>query len=461
METLIDSLNSVSLETSVASGETVKSSCEAARPSENDLNEMQQKAFDLLCKGKNVFITGSAGTGKSYVLERYYHHATKVHGEDNVFKTSSTGVSALLINGKTIHSWAGIMLGEGTVSDLIYKMTPVAKLRWIKVKVLFIDEISMINPELFDKLESIARIIKKNHKPFGGIQLVITGDFFQLPVVKCDLFCFESVKWNDVVDHTISLVEIVRQRDPVFQELLNQVRYGYISDSNSELLKSRVNAELKNEHGIEPTILYSKNVDVDSTNKKRLQKLIDSGNALHTYNATFTKRNLGLKPTEYARLFEQFQQNETNIPNKILLAKGAQVIFKKNIDDNVANGTRAVVVDFTKTPEFEFLLPVVRLLNGQIRIVYPFEFEYQVKREFRFTKLQIPLKLAWASTIHACQGSTLDYVKADIGENIFTYAQVYVVLSRVRTLEGLTLINYDPNSIVAHPSVLAKYKPSD
>lgn len=422
----------------------------------SDLNDLQKKAYNMLCESKNMFISGSAGTGKSYLIEKYYNYAVNKYTTEKVFKTSSTGVSAILINGKTLHSWAGIMLGEGTVEQLVKGMKLFPKLRWLKAKVLFIDEISMISPDLFDKLEEIARIIRANDKPFGGIQIVITGDFFQLPVVKCERFCFESKSWHKVIEHSVNLTEIIRQKDPVFQALLNQVRYGFISDSNSELLDSRVEVELKNDAGIEPTILYAKNIDVDNLNKQKLQELI-SKDKVYTYNANYVNRNLGTTPQEYTKQLENFQKYEKNIPNKIFLAKGAQVIFKKNIDDEVANGTRGVVIDFKTVIDSPVEYPVVKLLNGNTRIVTPVEFEYQVKNEFKFIKKQIPLKLAWATTIHSCQGSTLDYVKADIGSSIFTYGQVYVVLSRVKTLEGLTLIGYNRNSIAAHPSVLLEY----
>ncbi len=455
----------------------------------SEFNILQRKAFDLLCNGDNVFITGGAGTGKSWVLEQYYTHACAKFNHYCVSKTSSTGISSILINGRTLHSWAGIILGQGTVDELITKMRPGPVQRWKKVKVLFIDEISMINPELFDKLEAIARKIRNCDEPFGGIQVVITGDFFQLPVVKCPNFCFESKCWDNVVKHTVELEEIVRQKDPVFQQLLKNARYGNITDEESDLLQARINVEFINEFNIEPTLLYPRNREVDKINKERLDELILL-NGKYEYKANFKKIILNISESKRINdFYTQFIDDDVYVPNDITLSKGAQIIFKKNIDENVANGTKGVITEFVecidngieifekdtnfkieivknpfakKTPPLGTKIkvvfyPVVQLLNGQKRLLIPEEFEYKVDNEFIFTKKQLPVKLAWATTIHSSQGSTLDLVKGDIGKGVFDYGQAYVVLSRVRTLDSLTLIKYDRNAIMAHPKVIEYY----
>ena len=225
------------------------------------LNDEQQMAFDLMCSNKSIFLTGSGGVGKSFTLQKYYEHAVKLYTDKCVFKTSSTGVSAILIGGVTIHKYGGIFLGQGTVDEIIAKISYPIKQRWIKTKVLFIDEISMIHPVLFDKLEQIARKLRRSTLPFGGIQLICSGDFFQLSPVcedNIECYCFEADSWDKVIIHTITLTKIVRQKDLIFQKLLNDVRYGILTEENSEILKSKLDVELINEHGVEPTLFFSK-----------------------------------------------------------------------------------------------------------------------------------------------------------------------------------------------------------
>ena len=176
------------------------------------LSKKQKYAIEKIELGKNVFLTGPAGSGKSYIIEKIKN----IYKEyKSVYVTSSTGVSAINIGGRTLHSWAGVGLGKGEPKILIKKIKKnfKAKTRWRNVDILVIDEISMISPSLFDKLEEIARIMRKNNRPFGGIQLIITGDFCQLPVVKETDYCFEAKTWAKCINETISFTEIFRQKD--------------------------------------------------------------------------------------------------------------------------------------------------------------------------------------------------------------------------------------------------------
>jgi ATP-dependent DNA helicase PIF1 len=226
----------------------------------------QLYAIICLLSGKNVFLTGAGGVGKSKLIEIYYKIAVDKYSVEYVSKTSTTGISALNIGGRTIHSWSGIKLGDKDIPVIIKSMNPIAKESWKTVKVLFIDEISMLHPDIFDKLNAIGKILRKSDLPFGGMQLVLSGDFLQLPVVASDKQCFEAASWKSAVTITCDLKEIVRQRDISFQTVLNEVRFGILSDESLEILRSRVGVKLNNESGILPTKLYPKNKDVEIIN---------------------------------------------------------------------------------------------------------------------------------------------------------------------------------------------------
>jgi ATP-dependent DNA helicase PIF1 len=426
------------------------------------LNTEQKLALSIMNSGKSMFLTGSAGTGKSFVIQKYFNHAVKIYGTFRVFKTSSTGVSAIIIGGITLHKFGGIFIGEGTPDDLIKKMPFSAKDRWRDTKVLFIDEISMIHPALFDKLDIIAKKLRRSDLPFGGIQVICSGDFFQLSPISNDgedRFCFESKCWDLLIqDRSVTLVKIMRQSDEKFQSLLTDLKYGKINDENKKLLESRVDVELINKYGIEPTILFSKNVDVNYINDKKLKMLLEKETP-YTYTAKYEILYNKTSSSKSDAIKKVSELTKDFIPDEIILCVGCQVVFKKNISELIANGTRGIVSGFHKPNEFSEYFPEVTLLNGIKYLALPIEFEYEVLNEYKIVKKQIPIKLAFSCSIHSSQGSSLDYVKADLGPSIFAYGQFYVCASRVRTIEGLSLIDFDFNSAKAHPKVLAKYPP--
>lgn len=390
------------------------------------LTNKQQVAYDFLMKKRSVFISGAGGCGKTYLIK---HFVENNKNKLNIGITSTTGTSALLIGGTTIFSYLGILLGEGTVDQLV---TMIRKRRhklktWKELDVLIIDEISMMKPELFDKLEGVARILRRNNKPFGGIQILASGDFCQLPCVKSDNYCFEAEQWNNVIQEIVNLDENKRQNNMEFQNMLNEIRFGKVTDKTKEMLNSRKGAVINNEYGIEPTKLYSRNIDVSNTNEIELSKLEN----IYTYDMKI----------KLHKHFEKFDHNKyTNMDLKLKLAIDCQVILLTNLDieRGLVNGSRGVVIEFKEG------YPVVQFMNGVVEIIKP-GVSVINEEEIPIAELtQIPLKLGYAISIHKSQGMTIDCAILDLG-NVFASGQTYVALSRIKTLEGLSLvkINYD------------------
>lgn len=369
----------------------------------------------------------------------------------NMAVTSTTGTSALLLNGTTIHSYLGIGYGSGSVKSMVDKIVSWSWLRkrWNDLECLFVDEISMLDPELFDKIEEIARIVRRNTAPFGGIQIVLSGDFLQLPCVGTDNFCFEAKSWNNCIKHTVYLNEIMRQGDNTFQDVLNKVRVGKIDKQVKTVLNSRIGVTLHNEFGIKPTGLFSKNRDVDRINDDELDKLAEDGRQFYEY-----KMEVVIYPgvTNKSTALEKFHKYCT-APTTLQICKGAQVMLLKNLDiqNGLANGSRGVITGFISD------MPLVRFLNGEERVIDQNIWEVEENDKKILRAQQIPLKVAYAISIHKSQGCSLDYSEIDLSD-IFEYGQAYVALSRVKSLEGLSIIDIAYDQIKAHPKATAYYE---
>tara|TARA_Y100000389_G_scaffold201520_1_gene244424 strand:- start:3654 stop:4964 length:1311 start_codon:yes stop_codon:yes gene_type:complete len=412
-----------------------------------ELKKSQIPAYKAMISGKNIFLTGSAGSGKTFLIKLF------VKSFKNFIKiavTSTTGTSALLINGTTLHSYLGIGFGDSSVEVLYEKIVKFGWLvkRWNELNCLIIDEISMLKPELFDKLEELARLIRKNDKIFGGIQLILSGDFCQLPAIGTSYFCFEAKSWNKCISETIYLNEIVRQTDNVFQKILCKLRLGIVDDDVVEILNSCINKPLENEYGIKPTKLFSLNKQVNELNEYELDLLADSGCDFYEYNMEM----MIIKITDNPSSIKQKFLKNTVFNEELQLCIGAQVMLLINLDlpRGLANGSRGIITEFVSD------FPVVKFLNGEERIIdfHTWEIEENGKPVLRVK--QIPLKTAFAISIHKVQGNTLEYAEMDLS-NIFEFGQAYVALSRVLSLEGLSIkdINYD--LIKAHPKAVEYY----
>lgn len=402
--------------------------------------------------GKSIFLTGVAGSGKSHILKLFVR---RYKGVRNIAVTSTTGTSALLIEGVTLHSYLGIGLGRDDVDTLADKIMKNNwyRNRWEGLQCLVIDEVSMLTPKLFDKLEQLARVIRRNTMPFGGVQLILTGDFLQLPCIDSNDFCFNTDAWRECIDHVVYLKKVYRQKDKAFQDCLNSVRLGEITPDVKRLLDSRVGSEIVNDDGIKPTKLYALNRDVDDLNEQELDTLAADGRTFFEYD---------MRVYNNARTSSAVTKLIKNCPaaKTIQLCVGAQVMLLKNIDQGVGlvNGSRGIVQSFEMQDD-GVRYPLVKFVCGETRVIgYQSWQEKKANSETIVAEVcQLPLKVAYAITIHKAQGVSLDCVELDLS-NVFEYNQAYVALSRVKNINSLSItreINYD--KIQAHPSALEFY----
>ena len=387
----------------------------------------QEKALAILKSGKNVFLTGSAGTGKTYVLNEYisYLKSRKVP----VAITASTGIAATHMNGMTIHSWAGIGVKEhltrGNLASM--KTKKYLKNHLEKVKVLIIDEISMLHKNQINLVDVVLQYFKDNDAAFGGIQVVFSGDFFQLPPIgkpgetSKEKFSFMSDAWLRASLAVCYLTEQYRQSDNELNLILNEIRQGVISDYSYAQLKKASKNELQQSKNL--TKLYTHNSDVDRINAEHLATL--SGDP-KTFSAT-TKGNEKLVET---------LKNSVLAGEYLAFKIGAKVMFVKNdTEKRYVNGSMGTVIGFTDKG-----FPSVKLLDGKT-IATDIE-SWSIMDDDGKTLAsynQIPLRLAWAITVHKCQGMTLDEAEIDLSKT-FEKGQGYVALSRLKKLESLQLI---------------------
>ena len=439
------------------------------------LTDQQLATIEHLLDGDNLFLTGGGGVGKTYLLSVIYtefpglkkkYFAAKNPGSisklPRIQMCAMTGCAALLLGhkAKTLHSWAGIGLGKGSVSELYVKIRRNQKSmrNWLCTDLLIIDEVSMMTAELLDKLNEIGKKVRSNKKPFGGIQVLLVGDFFQLPPVnKSDeptMFAFESDAWKEAITTSIELTQIQRQKDEIFQKVLKEARVGALSKESCEILSQCQGRNWK-ENKIRPTLLFPRRSEVEMINDSNLRALTGRR---YTYKARLVYD--GKVPEGFNENDEQFQKvvamfdNESAYSKELELILNAQVMLIANTDpDNgLVNGSRGVIVGFCPSTE----LPIVEFLNGIKKVVgthtWPIE-------DFEFvSRAQVPLRLAYAVTIHKCQGSTLDAALVDIGSGVFEYGQAYVALSRARSLDALYVYDFEPTAFKAHPKVKTFYK---
>ena len=408
----------------------------------------QKTFFDEYFNGSNICLTGQAGTGKSFALNSLASFLDK----NNVLigMTATTGVAAFNIKGQTIHSWAGIGLGEDTATELISKVkkNKILMDKIVETHTLVIDEISMLKADLLDKLDTFFQLLRFSREPFGGLQVIFSGDFLQLPPVwqnmEDELFAFDSNCWKTSGIKIVQLKEIVRQHnDPEFADMLNKFRVG--DTSKIDLLKSRIDYEFPKD-GIDPVYLFCKNYDVEKLNKELLSE-IDSPSKFFKSIDTGTPYHISF--------FDKHCQAVSDLELKI----GAQAMLLRNIDTSIGlvNGSVGKVKSWS-------LNGIVVTFKSGDHIIEPFEWELKdlkrvggkMQKVGIAKRKQYPLKIAFCMTIHKGQGSTLDRAVVDISE-AFAEGQVYVALSRVRDLNSLSVSHFSKDKIKINKRCLNFY----
>lgn len=397
----------------------------------------QDTALEILKSGRNVFLTGEPGSGKTHTVNRFIEWCRnngRVYGV-----TASTGVAATHIGGQTIHAWTGLgikrKMSDGAMANLLGNEYAVKRITGADV--LIIDEVSMLDAVMIDNIDYVLQQFR-GPKPFGGMQVVFVGDFFQLPPVvrgEEDIkFAFESESWTAADPAICYLTEQHRQSDALFLEILSAMRAGTITKEHKRLLKAAVRAQ------VPETRLFTHNEDVDRINEKELRKI--EGDE-HTFEMT----SAGIP------FLVSLLKKHCLAPETLRVKLGATVMFvRNNFDEGYVNGTIGKVVGFNFNGT-----PIVETKDGKRIVPEMAEWSFEENGRAKAVITQIPLRLAWAITVHKSQGMSLDEASVDLSR-AFEYGQGYVAISRVRTLEGLHLEGLNAKAFEMHPKVIAQDK---
>ena len=468
--------------------------------------EDQREIFEAYKNGENIFMTGPGGCGKSYLIK---HMIEQSNDPTHTQVCAMTGCAAVLLEcgATTLHSWAGIGLCKNVEDHIIItriSMNKYKRKKWKQTNVLIIDEVSMMSKRLFELLDQIGKKIRNNSKPFGGIQIVFSGDFYQLPPIgdrgdpDSHKFCFESPLWSETFDTQILLDKLFRQQDSDYRTILNQIREGHIDKKSCSILNSCLlqykTIKKKSESDrtsplLRPVILLPKKDQVQSINNKELDKLTTNeftytyydtleenvkvsntisqlSSSLSDSHITDTKTKIKPSSKRERQNEKQFLANNAMFEQKLTLKIGCQVMCIVNLDVEygICNGSTGIITKFVRDPDYmdtdhskktSSMIPIVRFKNG---ITKPIHYHtWKSDNVEGYGVKQIPLILAWAVTIHKSQGATLDSAEIDIGNNVFAPGQTYVALSRVKSLDGLYLRSFQPQSIRSNPKVCKFY----
>ena len=413
----------------------------------------QDQALNILKTGANVFLTGEPGAGKTHTINAYVKYLRDCGIEPAI--TASTGIAATHIGGMTIHSWSGI--GIKNKLDK-YDLDKIASSEYIskrlnKTKVLIIDEISMLSGAMLDIIDLVCREIKQNTESFGGVQVVLVGDFFQLPpiikkeenkqnsLISADInlgnFAYNSGAWERARMVVCYLSEQHRQDDADFLSLLSAIRADSVEEKHLEYIQERT---IEHEDMPENTTkLFSHNLNVDMVNNLELNKIQEDVKVFK------------MKSDGNDKLVEVLKKGCLS-PENLELKIGAVVMCTKNNQkEHYVNGTLGVVIDFDEFNGY----PIIKTKSGRSITITPMDWVIEENGKVRAQITQVPLRLAWAMTVHKSQGMSLDAAVMDLSQ-VFEYGQGYVALSRVRRLSGLYLLGINERALKVHPEILEK-----
>jgi ATP-dependent DNA helicase PIF1 len=430
----------------------------------------QQIAFNKYIERQNIFITGPGGSGKSKLIKDIKKDALKK--SKNVQVCALTGCAAVLLEcrAKTIHSWAGIGIASGSIESILNKILKSSfKCRnWKDIEILIIDEVSMMSKKIFELLDIIGKKTRKDSRPFGGIQIIFSGDFYQLPPVgnkdepETIQFCFESELWlkTFIKENHIQLTQIFRQKDPIYANILNQIREGRIKRSSCVILEKYVNRPIPEDILVAPTKLFPTRNKVDLINQSEMNQLVCCEieyKVKYHYELPMTEKEKQLRlQFSQEQVLTELQYIQGNLCEETIKLKlGCQVMCIVNIElpngSMICNGSQGFITNLN-----EHNIPTVRYNNGVELLMNAHIWPSENIPGIGIS--QLPLILAWALSIHKSQGATMDCAEIDVGSSIFECGQTYVALSRIKSLDGLYLKSFEPNKIRINKKVRDFYE---
>jgi ATP-dependent DNA helicase PIF1 len=396
----------------------------------------QAQALNVMLQGHSVFLTGAPGAGKTFVLNEFIRRATRAG--KNVAVTASTGIAATHIGGTTIHSWSGLGIKDFLSEYDLEKLSKSDKLikRYNAADVLVIDEVSMLHGQRLNMVNQVAKLLRKRDKPFGGIQVILVGDLFQLPPITRSSdtvdFVHLSQAWEELHPTVCYLTEQHRQVNDELLDLLEAMRRGDVNELHETALQERLKEQRPGDLVV--TRLYSHNMDVDSINDRHLKDILETGKVYQ------------MQTNGQAAKLESLVKSVL-APEVLELKIGAEVMFvANNFGAGFVNGTRGKVVAFADN------MPVVQLPSGREIKVERHSWKLEEDGRTRAEVAQLPLRLAWAITIHKSQGMSLDGAEIDLSRS-FTPGMGYVALSRVRSMDGVYLAGVNQMALQMHPLI--------